>query len=370
MSTLRVRGVAIENPWKAKKKLEARTVYVPPDTLDKVSVYVDYLQAKGIASEGAMRAVQLTAFECHSANVGGRRSGCGEHRLEPSGRTVDSQRIHHGFGWQRASCVRYRKILEVGPKGAPRRASFVRKADPARFKHDKWNGSSECLTISLTEYYVQYWYKNKHGHFLDVKDPGALEAMKLGDIGLITRPDERECMAGDRYCIPCGGKFGQIFPCMLCENWAHMGCSYGVEGGRVCASHVAVLDAGEGIAMIISDPTDRLVGTILRPTRLYGNASSGKRQRPSKANRGENNTTEHARRWEQIAMCKSIWLAAGMQYELRNEETGVELQPCERGMVERLTPVDGQACQRPGTSERRMSRALILESTKAYMDQK
>eukprot|EP00971_Amphidinium_carterae_P090859 1798464-Amphidinium_carterae.1 len=115
-----------------------------------------------------------------------------------------------------------------------------------------------------------------------------------------------------------------------------MGCSSGVEGGRVCASHVAVLDAGEGLAMIISDPSDRLVGTILRPTRLYGRASSAKRPRPSKANRTENDTTEHARRWEQIAMYKAIWLAAGMQYELRNEETGVEINPFERGMVEMM----------------------------------
>eukprot|EP00971_Amphidinium_carterae_P231429 4592712-Amphidinium_carterae.1 len=77
-----------------------------------------------------------------------------------------------------------------------------------------------------------------------------------------------------------------------------MGCSYGVEGGRVCASHVAVLDAEEGVAVIISDPTDRLVGTIVRPTRWFGNASTAKRSRPSKTNRGENNATEHARRWE------------------------------------------------------------------------
>eukprot|EP00971_Amphidinium_carterae_P273942 5437018-Amphidinium_carterae.1 len=89
--------------------------------------------------------------------------------------------------------------------------------------------------------------------------------------------------------------------------------------------------------MIVSDPTERLVGTIVRPTRLYGKASSGKRHRPSKSNRGENNVTEHARCWELYAMYKSIWLAAGLQHEARNEETGVELQNNDRGMVERLT---------------------------------
>eukprot|EP00971_Amphidinium_carterae_P128028 2536012-Amphidinium_carterae.1 len=149
-----------------------------------------------------------------------------------------------------------------------------------------------------------------------------------------------------------------------------MGCSYGVEGGRVCASHVAVLDAEEGIALIISDPTDRLVGTILRPTRLFGNASTARRPRPSKTNRGENNETEHARRWELYALYKSIWLAAGLRYDPRCEETDVQMGNSIRGWVERLTPVDGQAHQEPGGDDRRISRALILETTKVYMDQK
>eukprot|EP00971_Amphidinium_carterae_P176745 3504525-Amphidinium_carterae.1 len=193
----------------------------------------------------------------------------------------------------------------------------------------------------------------------------------MGDIRLVDRPTERDCDAGHRHCGPCGGRYGQICPCMLCENWAHLGCSYGVEGsrGRVCASHVAILDAEEGIAVIVSDPTERLVGTIVRPTRLFGNASSGKRIRPSKSNRGENNVTEYARRWELYAMYKSIWLAAGLQYEPRSEETGVHLEDNERGMVERLTPALGQPYLPPGTNARRLSRALLLETTNAYMRQ-
>eukprot|EP00971_Amphidinium_carterae_P204669 4061681-Amphidinium_carterae.1 len=62
-------------------------------------------------------------------------------------------------------------------------------------------------------------------------------------------------------------------------------------------------------------------------------------------------------------MYKSIWLAAGLQYEARNEETGVELQNNDRGMVERLTPFMGQPYLPPGTNARRLSRALILETT-------
>eukprot|EP00971_Amphidinium_carterae_P067285 1331925-Amphidinium_carterae.1 len=55
MNTLRVRGIAVKNPWKTKRRQGLQPVYVPADTVDKVSVYVDYLQARGIASEGAIR---------------------------------------------------------------------------------------------------------------------------------------------------------------------------------------------------------------------------------------------------------------------------------------------------------------------------
>eukprot|EP00971_Amphidinium_carterae_P338598 6476005-Amphidinium_carterae.1 len=55
LNTFRVRGIAVENPWKIKRRSEDRSVYVSANTPDKVSVYVDYPQAKGIASEGALR---------------------------------------------------------------------------------------------------------------------------------------------------------------------------------------------------------------------------------------------------------------------------------------------------------------------------
>eukprot|EP00971_Amphidinium_carterae_P003866 76692-Amphidinium_carterae.1 len=63
-------------------------------------------------------------------------------------------------------------------------------------------------------------------------------------------------------------------------------------------------------------------------------------------------------------MYKSIWLAAGLKYEPRNEETGILIQPSDRGWVERLSPEAGQVHQPPGNDDRRMSRALILETTK------
>eukprot|EP00971_Amphidinium_carterae_P291303 5783658-Amphidinium_carterae.1 len=196
---------------------------------------------------------------------------------------------------EEGNVTRHRKIVEVGAEGPPRRASLIRKEDPGRFYHDKWNGSPECLTIPHKEFRIQYWYKDRNGHFANVTDPEVMDQLKLGNIHLADQPTVQDCRAMGRLCGPCGGTYGQLFPCMLCENWTHLGCSYGVEGGRVCASHVAVLDAEEGIALIISDPSDRLVGTIVRPTRWFGNASTAKRTRPSKANRGENTTTEHAR---------------------------------------------------------------------------
>eukprot|EP00971_Amphidinium_carterae_P340578 6479008-Amphidinium_carterae.1 len=46
------------------------------------------------------------------------------------------------------------------------------------------------------------------------------------------------------------------------------------------------------------------------------------------------------------------------------------MEPSVRGWVERLIPVEGQDYQAPGGADRRISRALILETTKVYMDQK
>eukprot|EP00971_Amphidinium_carterae_P069821 1381685-Amphidinium_carterae.1 len=69
--------------------------------------------------------------------------------------------------------------------------------------------------------------------------------MRVDNLTLVMRQEEQECSAFNRYCAPYGASSGELFPCMLCENWTHMGCSYGAEGGRVCASHVAVLDSGE-----------------------------------------------------------------------------------------------------------------------------
>eukprot|EP00971_Amphidinium_carterae_P268628 5329150-Amphidinium_carterae.4 len=279
LNTQRVRGIAVKNPRKTQRGRGPQSAFVPADTVDKTSVHVDYLQAKGIASEGAIRYPTHEFYQERFLVPGNHPlSEEMERGLEQEAVDVRNRALNRVAGlWTLigytlrdgdSPVTRHRKLVEVGAEGPPRRASLVRKDDPSRFIKDKWNGSPECLTISHKEYRLQYWYKDREGHFENVTDPEALREMRLGSILLADLPTNIDCRALDRACGPCGGTYGQLFPCMLCENWTHMGCSYGVEGGRVCASHVAVLDAEEGIAVIISDPTDRLVGTIVRPTRL------------------------------------------------------------------------------------------------------
>eukprot|EP00971_Amphidinium_carterae_P274290 5443276-Amphidinium_carterae.7 len=379
MSTLRVRGIAVENPLKIKKKSGIQSLCSgSPDEVGDAHVYIDYLQAKGIASESAIRYPTREWYKEHFLVPSSQPlSQVTLRTMVAEGVDVENNAMERVEGmWILNGYVMkgdddqmesHLKILEVGPEGPPRRASVLRRMDPSSFRHPKWNGSPECLTVGVEEFFGQFVYANKHGRFGNVTDPEVWQTIRIGEVPVTMRPTEYDCAAVNRYCGPCGGKYGQVFPCMLCMNWAHMGCSYGVEGGRVCASHVAVLDAGEGLAMIISDPSERLVGTILRPTRVYGRASSAKRQRPSKANRWENETTEHARRWEQIAMYKAIWLAAGLQYELRSEETGVDLKPSDRGLVERITR--GHPWLSSSKYQGQTAFPCLLGSTRAYVEQ-
>eukprot|EP00971_Amphidinium_carterae_P316012 6281437-Amphidinium_carterae.1 len=96
--------------------------------------------------------------------------------------------------------TRHRKIVEVGAEGPPRRASLVRKEDPGRFRQEKWNGSPECLTISHKEFRLQYWYKDRNGHFENVTDQEALDLIRMGDIHLADLPTMRDCCAMGRAC--------------------------------------------------------------------------------------------------------------------------------------------------------------------------
>eukprot|EP00971_Amphidinium_carterae_P320576 6371891-Amphidinium_carterae.1 len=66
-------------------------------------------------------------------------------------------------------------------------------------------------------------------------------------------------------------------------------------------------------------------------------------------------------------MYKSIWLAAGLAYDHGLESTNVEMIRYERGYVERITPFQKFSHADAGTAQRRMSRALLLETTPAYL---
>eukprot|EP00971_Amphidinium_carterae_P100077 1978859-Amphidinium_carterae.1 len=58
-----------------------------------------------------------------------------------------------------------------------------------------------------------------------------------------------------------------------------------------------------------------------------------------------------------------------MAYEHGHEETGTVMEDEQRGTVERITPHGNKHYLRPGGPERRLSRAVILETTPAYLSQ-
>eukprot|EP00971_Amphidinium_carterae_P148917 2952428-Amphidinium_carterae.1 len=383
VSPMRIRGIAVENPLKQQRALarqsmdegaQGGTSAGAPINQGGVEVYVDYLNNKGIESEGAIRYPTRDWYrEYFLVSSSYEFTQVAKQSMQAEGVDYINRRLNRVEGlWILNGCTwlvnkreRHVKLLEVGPEGRPRRASLVRKADPDRFRHPKWNGSPECLTINWYEYYEQFLYTSKEGNFQQLTQ-AEVDEYNLGRIHLASRPEPAECSAIGRHCVPCGGGFGEIFPCMLCENWAHMGCSYGVEGGRVCASHVAVLDAAQGLAVIVSDPSGRLEGTILRPTAIFGKATS-KPKKSRVGNNWESRNTEGQRFWEMIAMYKPIWLAAGLAYDHGQEATGVEMVKNDRGFVERITPFGTMPCLPAGTPFQRMSRALLLETTAAYL---
>ena len=55
-----------------------------------------------------------------------------------------------------------------------------------------------------------------------------------------------------RDCALCPGvKCYRLLPCVACENWVHLECSYGVPEGRLCAAHCQILDPRKGV--VVSD---------------------------------------------------------------------------------------------------------------------
>eukprot|EP00971_Amphidinium_carterae_P182091 3613786-Amphidinium_carterae.2 len=66
---------------------------------------------------------------------------------------------------------------------------------------------------------------------------------------------------------------------------------------------------------------------------------------------------------------KSIWLAAGLAYERGSEDTGIWMVEEPRGTIERITPFEGKRYLEKGGKQRRLSRAMMLETTTAYLSQ-
>eukprot|EP00971_Amphidinium_carterae_P040416 793238-Amphidinium_carterae.3 len=189
--------------------------------------------------------------------------------------------------------------------------------------------------------------------------------IRVGDIGLCELPSKEDWIAKGHHCGPCGGTYGLLYPCMLCTNWTHLQCAYSAEGGLICASHVAVLDCAEGLMVVISDPGKRMNGAILRPTKRLPNLDNLNQRRRKGSMQAPLPTS--AALWEQLAMYKSIWLAAGLVYERGAEQTNIKSDNESRGCMERITG-DGQ---RPGlgiSDKRRLFRAVPVESLTPYVN--
>eukprot|EP00971_Amphidinium_carterae_P123185 2439184-Amphidinium_carterae.1 len=111
--------------------------------------------------------------------------------------------------------------------------------------------------------------------------------------------------------------------------------------------------------VVISDPGKRMNGTILRPTKRLPNQDALNRRR--KRGSLQAPPPSHAAQWEQLAMFKSIWLAAGLEYAKGAEKTGVTSEDSRRGCIERIT-TDGQRKGLGISHWRRLYRAVPVES--------
>ena len=53
-----------------------------------------------------------------------------------------------------------------------------------------------------------------------------------------------------RECALCPGvKCYRLLPCVACDHWVHLECSYGIPEGRLCASHCQILDPLRGVVV-------------------------------------------------------------------------------------------------------------------------
>eukprot|EP00971_Amphidinium_carterae_P135717 2689015-Amphidinium_carterae.4 len=143
-STSRIAGVVKGNPLKAG---------VPGSRAGTPEFYVDYLQAKGIASDSSFRYPTRSWFQSHFILPE-------IHGLRLTQVTIYRQSLEReGVDFETKSVNLVEGIsLKVGVEGTARRASLLRKYDPTRFEDEKWNGSPTCLTIDRAEFLEQFLY--------------------------------------------------------------------------------------------------------------------------------------------------------------------------------------------------------------------
>eukprot|EP00971_Amphidinium_carterae_P118536 2348292-Amphidinium_carterae.4 len=350
-STNRVSGIVKANPLKAG---------VPGLRAGTPEFYVDYLQVKGIASNCSIRHPTRSWFRDHFILP--------EHHgftqvelqsLEVEGVNLKNMTVSQVEGmWILNSyttmansstnqrMVRHVKLVEVGAEGTARRASLIRKQDPERFKDKRWNGSPSCLQITREEYLEQFLY-SIGGNYKNTTEEQKAQ-VGVGDIGLRELPWEDDCTAKGEHCGPCGGTYG-----------------LSAEGGLICASHVAVLDCAEGLMVVVSDPGKRMNGSILRPTKRLPNLHNLQQRRRKGSMQAP--LPSNAALWEQLAMYKSIWLAAGLEYRKGAEQTYVKSDNESRGCMERITG-DGQRLGLGISNKRRLFRAVPVESLTPYVN--
>eukprot|EP00971_Amphidinium_carterae_P265224 5261080-Amphidinium_carterae.1 len=363
--TKRVRGIVKQNPMKGG---------VSGSRVGTPEFYMDYLQAEGIASKSSIRyptqawfkdhfilpedhgfsQVELLALEKEGVRL-----------LEKTVTTVDGLWILNSHATKvNERIVRRVRLLEVGAEGAVRRANQLRKEKPSRFSDKRWNGSPTCLHIDTEEFLEKFLYTEWEG-FRGMTE-NQIEDRRVGDVCPCESPwRDSDRTAAGKHCGPCGGTYGLLYPCMLCTNWTHNACAYSAEGGLICASHVAVLDCSEGLMVVISDPGRRMNGTILRPTKKLQHIDTLNTRRRRGSVLGP--PPSRAAHWEQLAMFKSIWLAAGLKYKKGAEITNVKSEENQRGLVERIHPY-GTYSGLGISALQRHYRAVPVEALASFVD--
>ena len=133
-----------------------------------------------------------------------------------------------------------------------------------------------------------------------------------------------ESLARDRFCVMCPVKRGspRLIPWCLCHNWCHISCSYQTHLGRVCPSHVQILDLRRNIIVLRHPYHEDCVVLPTRPTLCPDNKNIERDI--------ANKLLNHC--WEMIPhspsgnllLDKHAWLSAGLVWMQGASESGIK----------------------------------------------